>query len=259
MKEELKLVLRDAIARNVGAVLSLPSAGMLRHCKSRFLLEAENGFWLESVPAEQALIEQLIESKRPVAVAFKAGAQKVIFGSPIVQRNPSLRVSKDIQLDAVCLLFPDQIKIVQRRGTYRVAIPEASALTVRIWRIPEEWDLRERPASTLEIKATLRDLSTSGLGATCPAASEGTPRLVENQKLRISLIDEDAKELVIAARMRYLQKTPAGFRMGVQFENLQGDFESRVTLTRLTSLVGALQRAELRRIHLGLTKKDAAS
>jgi len=52
--------LKDAIARNCGAVLSLPSAGMIRHHKTRFLAEAENGFWIEGAPeAERHLVEAL--------------------------------------------------------------------------------------------------------------------------------------------------------------------------------------------------------
>ena len=43
-------VLEAAVARNSGIVLSLPSAGMLRHLKSRFLGDAPEGIWLESAP-----------------------------------------------------------------------------------------------------------------------------------------------------------------------------------------------------------------
>ena len=42
-----------AIVRNAAVVLSLPSAGLLRHHKSRFLAETDEGFWVESVPAER--------------------------------------------------------------------------------------------------------------------------------------------------------------------------------------------------------------
>ena len=50
-------ILLDAITRGVSAVLSLPSAGILRHHKSRFLGEDQNGFWMEMVPGERPLIE----------------------------------------------------------------------------------------------------------------------------------------------------------------------------------------------------------
>src|SRR3954447_1041141 len=75
--------LLDAIARNAGAVLSLPSAGMLRHHKSRFLSESAGGFWVESAPGEAALIDSLIASQQPAGISFKNGHLKVVFASPI--------------------------------------------------------------------------------------------------------------------------------------------------------------------------------
>ncbi len=68
--------------RNVGAALSLPSAGMLRHSKSRFLNSTDEGFLVESPPEEQALIAQLIAEKRPVGISFKHGAHMAMFASP---------------------------------------------------------------------------------------------------------------------------------------------------------------------------------
>src|SRR5687767_14727885 len=90
-------MLREAIARNCGVVLSLPSAGMLRHHRSRFLAEAvpesdpaapSNSFWLESVPSERPLLDELVASQKPVGVSFKGVGGKVVFASPIVRREP---------------------------------------------------------------------------------------------------------------------------------------------------------------------------
>jgi len=53
MADNNEEILRQAIARNLGAVLSLPSAGMLRHCKSRFLSELDGGILFESPAAKR--------------------------------------------------------------------------------------------------------------------------------------------------------------------------------------------------------------
>jgi len=47
MTESDNQILGEAIERNSPLVLSLPSAGMLHHHRSRFLGPAEEGFWIE--------------------------------------------------------------------------------------------------------------------------------------------------------------------------------------------------------------------
>ena len=65
-------ILTDAIARNSALVLSLPSAGMLRHHKSRFLAEDEGGFWIEAMPGDEALVTELINTQTSVGISFRA-------------------------------------------------------------------------------------------------------------------------------------------------------------------------------------------
>ena len=60
MAESTRDMLTLAVERNSATVLSLPSAGMFRHHKTRFLSEVSEGVWIESVPSEQALIDELI-------------------------------------------------------------------------------------------------------------------------------------------------------------------------------------------------------
>src|SRR5438270_224321 len=78
MPNENYEMLKDAIARNSGAVLALPSAGLVRHHKTRFLGEEENGFWIESTPQERPLLDTLMLEDAPVGVAFKAGNASII-------------------------------------------------------------------------------------------------------------------------------------------------------------------------------------
>ena len=49
---------------NARLVLSLPSAGLLRHHKSRFLAIAADGIWIECPPDDRALIDDLIDLSR---------------------------------------------------------------------------------------------------------------------------------------------------------------------------------------------------
>ncbi len=87
-------LLQEAIARNMGVVLSLPSAGMLRHHKSRFLTEMDGGFLLEAPPAEHLLVEALITSKQSCGVAFKKDHNKIIFAAAIRARQPEYRFKR---------------------------------------------------------------------------------------------------------------------------------------------------------------------
>src|SRR5688500_16984836 len=116
------VILRDAIARNAGAVLSLPSAGMLRHHKSRFLADSsagadgaggDAGFWIESAPGEAALIDSLIVTRQHAGLSFKNGHLKVVFGTQLLRRQSGYRINADTQVEAVLLAFPAEIKAIQ--------------------------------------------------------------------------------------------------------------------------------------------------
>src|SRR5438067_13505182 len=88
-------ILSDAVARNTAVVPSLPSAGMLRHCKTRVLGNTDDGVWLESIPAEHVLIEELVTTAQPCGVSFKCGDQKVSFAAKVMKLEPAYRVNAD--------------------------------------------------------------------------------------------------------------------------------------------------------------------
>src|SRR4051794_33293637 len=111
-------ILTDAIARNSAIVLSLPSAGMLRHHKSRFLAETQTGFWIESVAEDRQLVDDLINKKAPVGISFRNGAQKVTFAVPIMERQSEFKVNAQTIVEAIQLMFPADVKAVQRRNNY---------------------------------------------------------------------------------------------------------------------------------------------
>src|SRR5215212_9497728 len=119
-------ILNAAIARNGGIVLSLPSAGLLRHHKSRFLSESPEGFWVESIPSEKPLVEELIRTGQPAGISFKAGTTKVVFTTPVMRLDLAYRVNDETEIPALLMAMPAEVKAIQRRHNYRVAVPVGS-------------------------------------------------------------------------------------------------------------------------------------
>lgn len=246
-------VLEAAVARNSGIVLSLPSAGMLRHLKSRFLGDAPEGIWLESAPAEAALVDSLIENARPVGISFKNGDNKAVFSSLPLRRDTAYRINADTTVEAVLIRNPEDVKVVQRRNTYRVRVPEEYDLSARIWRIGKEVDLRDRPLAATEVQTQLIDISIGGMGVTL-RGNDGQPPVISTEdRLRIELTVQ-GEPIVIEGRLRYHSKPLKGdtCRAGVQFQALQDDIEGRRITALLTRMLGELQRLELRRHRLGM-------
>jgi c-di-GMP-binding flagellar brake protein YcgR len=244
--------LTDAIARNAGIVLSLPSAGMLRHHKSRFLAEGRGGFWVEAAHHDGPLIDALAVSQQPAGISFKAGQLKVVFPATVLQRDPTYKINATTHVPAVLLTMPAEVKVIQRRNNYRVKIPLGGELIVRTWRIAEHAYLGDRPMHAQEVTCELRDLSVSGIGVVFRGKDGEPPRVSTEDRLRIELSHGENK-MLLEGRMRYpvkpLRKTDV--RAGVQFQALQDDLDGRQILAQLTRIVGELQRDEVRRFRLG--------
>lgn len=253
MAENNTDMLKEAIARNAGIVLSLPSAGMLRHHKSRFLAEAPGGFYVESVPAEAMLIDALVMTGQPAGISFKNGHLKVVFACPIKQRQATYRINATTEVEAVLMPFPTDVKAIQRRNNYRVKIPAGAEFSTRIWRIPEHAYLGDRPMAAQEIGCELRDISIGGVGVTFKG-KDGEPAKVSSaDRLRIELSHPGGK-ILVEGRMRHPvePKKENQMRAGVQFKTLEGNLDGRQILAQLTRIVGELQRDEVRRLRLGL-------
>jgi c-di-GMP-binding flagellar brake protein YcgR len=247
-------LLREAIARNAAAVLSLPSAGLLRHHKSRFLADAGDGFWMESVPAERLLVDELVGSRRPVGISFKSGTNKVVFTTPISHREPQYRVNALTVVEAILLPIPAQVKSIQRRSNYRVKVLPASALTVRVWRIAEKAYLGDRPMAAQGVDAELRDISLGGVGVTFVGRDGQPPKVSAGDRLRIELTHNGGAALLVEGRLRHPDEPfgPGANPAGIQFVSLDGDLEGRQKLAQLTRIVGELHREEVRRARRGL-------
>jgi c-di-GMP-binding flagellar brake protein YcgR len=247
-------MLADAIARNSAMVLSLPSAGMLRHHKSRFLSQEDGNFWVESAPDDRKLIDELINSQQPVGVSFKAQNKTVAFAVPIVSRNGEFRVNAETTLEALLLKYPENIKAIQRRNNYRVSIIKGTELSARVWRIPEHVYLKDRPLAAAELSVQVRDLSLGGMGVNVLPKNNEPPKIVAGERLRIQLA-YNGEDMLIEGRMLHSKPTgkPEPIRGGIQFKKLEHDIEGRQTLATLTKIVGELQREEVRRTRLGIS------
>ncbi len=247
-------MLAEAIARNSAMVLSLPSAGMLRHHKSRFLSEQEGNFWVESAPDDRVLIDELIGTQAPIGISFKAQHKTVAFAVPIVSRNAEFRVNNETVLEALLLKYPENIKAIQRRNNYRVAIAKGTEFTLRMWRIPEHAYLKDRPLAAAELSVQARDLSIGGMGVTFLPKNNEPPKVLPGERLRIQMT-YNGEEMILEGRMLHPKPTdkPEPIRGGVQFKKLEHDLEGRQTLASLTKIVGELQREEVRRMRLGIS------
>jgi c-di-GMP-binding flagellar brake protein YcgR len=248
-------ILTEAIARNGGIVLSLPSAGMLRHHKSRFLGEDETGFWVEAMQEDRILLDALMNDQIPVGVSFRAGPQKVSFAVPMLQRCPEFKMNAQLTLEAIQLSFPADVKAVQRRSNYRVCVPEDSELRVRLWRVPEHVIITDKPQASQELITTVRDISIGGVGVMLQGRNSEPAKVLVGERLRLALHYKEMDELVLEGRVRFLpcQGISGPARAGIQFKKLENNLEGRQTLAALTRIIGELQRAEVRRIRLGTT------
>jgi c-di-GMP-binding flagellar brake protein YcgR len=253
MSEAVIQQLQDAIARNTAAVLSLPSAGMLRHQKSRFLAIADDGFWMECDPAQAPLVDELIDTGKPVGISYKAGQLKTVFASVALERQAEYHINHDTTVFAIRLKMPAEIKQMQRRQSYRVRVPADYDLKVDIWRIAARAVLRDKPSSTQRIQAELIDLSTGGLGVLFIGEDGQKPKVCVEDRLRIVLATRET-EVLIEGMMKFPlpSKDPSRIRCGIQFKALENDLEGRQNLAKLTKIVGELQRHEARRARMGV-------
>lgn len=241
-------VLADAVVRNSAMILSLPSAGMLRHHKSRFLSMEDGKIWVEGAPSDRALVEELIASGTRAGVSFKTGTRMINFSTTVLRRMPDYRMNGDVTLEAILLAQPPEIESIQRRNSYRVCVPDSCDIVARAWRLTEHAVLRDRPLASTELLIKLVDISAGGIGVILSAKNEDGIKISRDERLRVEISYEGALVLV-EGRMRL----PAKFdpyvktRAGIAFKKLESNLEGRQSLAMLTKIVGDLQRDEVRR------------
>jgi len=241
-------LLREAIARNAAAVLTLPGEGSLRHCKSRLLASDSEGLWIKSDPSHETLIQGLIAQPAPVAVSFKSARQRLSFATTILRHDDQFHIDDSTVLPALLIEAPQQLQSVQRRADYRVSVSSEAELHVRAWRISDRADIRDQPTGRAELGVEVRDLSRGGMGVTFRSLQPKEPlRVVQGERLRIVLrFGKD--ELLLEGRVRHLPPVRLNEPVvgGVQFARLNQDVKGRQKQAALTRIVGALQRQEVR-------------
>ncbi len=253
MDAKARAELDRAVARNVALVLSLPSAGMMRHCKSRFLDCDDGGIVIESVRSERILLESLAGTGALAAVSFKSAFDRVMFAAPIARLLDDHPISAELSADALLVGFPQSVKIIHRRTHYRVALGTGADWSIRVWRMPPRARLGDRPATGSQVMAELLDLSVGGAGVILVGQEGAAPKVDPGDRLRVEL-SRGEQTLLIEGKMRLPARGPRPDRVraGLQFIGLETDMTGRQTSALLTRIVGELQREELRRTRLGL-------
>jgi c-di-GMP-binding flagellar brake protein YcgR len=254
MAKDAHEILSEAVERNSAIVLSLPSAGMLRHHKSRFLGETDQGVWVELIPAERVLIDSLIAESKPCGVSFKVGDQKISFLGKPLQVEMEYRVNDQTVLPALLLERPTDVKAIQRRNNYRVRVPQDCDLKLQVWRIPETVRVKDKPNRAAELSVKLCDISVGGLGVALHPIDGQPPKVLPGERLRVFLQNGESEAMIIEGRLRSSRPMPGSdvVQTGIQFKGLQEGMEGRQTLSELTAIIGELQRAEVRRHRLGV-------
>ncbi len=252
LPDDTKKVLGEAIARNSAAVLTLPSAGMVRHYRTRFLAETPEGIWVEGVPTERPLIDSLVITGQVCGVAFKVGASKLAITVPLLQRRMDYQVNAELTVEAVLLGLPQQVKSVQRRSNYRVGVQSDAGLAVRVWRIAEHAVLRDRPSASAEVSASIRDISLGGTGLRFEGADNQRPKVSVGERLRVVIQNNDQELLLegVVVNLREMMNQRNLLLGGVKFANIEKGMEGRQMLAALSKIVGQLQREEARRNRL---------
>ncbi len=245
--------LKDAIARNAGAVLSLPSTGALRHFKSRFLgVCGSDAFWAQWVSSDHSLVEGLPDGGRPAGVSFINGTVKATFVTHVRRLDAAHQVGATT-VAAVLMAMPTAVTLTQRRRDYRVEVPPDSGITVKVWRIAGRAYLYDLPMPSQQVKCELRDLSLGGIGVTFSGVHGQPPNVSEGDRLRVEVSNRETS-VFLEGRMRRptapLDPDPSVIRTGIVFTQSDQDIEGRQAQAVLTRFIGQLQRDEVRRIRI---------
>ena len=176
MTDKRAAIVHDGVARGVSVLLSLPSAGMFRNHKSRFICDLEGGILVRAPAKDRTLIAELVRDKKPCVISFRKGIYNIIFAAPIRRIEPRWRLNDHAVLDALLMEFPAEIKVTQRRAHHRIEIPPHTEIAVRVFRMVRDQDLKAEPLPNTEVTAEVRNISVGGLGVKLIGSGERSPR-----------------------------------------------------------------------------------
>lgn len=245
---ENQQLLSDAIERNTSTVLSIPSAGIVRHFKSRFVGADAQGIWIELPADARELLNEQLQRRMPLAVSFIPRNRRLTFVTDILRVDEQYKLNAETMLQAVLLAHPKELRGVQRRSNYRVAVAPESELKARIWIIGEQDPIEVAPISVRELKSEVMDLSVGGIGVRLLPSPAGDRKIVVDQRLRIELKLPTGESLLLDGRVRALRKGDDPSCLGIAFKKMDDTMDCRRALATLTRLVGELQRDEVRRV-----------
>jgi hypothetical protein len=254
-------MLREAIARGAALVLSLPRPdGSLRHHKSHFIADAGDGGWVAAVAEEPGVVDGVIARGEPIGVTFRSGEHRCTFVTTALHlerafRHPGAAAAHDGDAPGAALLiaFPTEVRAVQRRKNFRVPVTAASELQVKLWTMPEQATLRDRPVAAREILCEPRDISVGGIGVTIRPGAGKLQSVATGDRVRVQLTLRGTV-VVLEGRLRYPPRASADgpVRAGVQFRTLDDGRDDRLAASQLNKIVNELQREQIRRRKLGL-------
>ena len=258
LRDNERAVLSEAAARNVPLVLSVPTADGLRHSKSRFLQMGSDAIWIESVASEKARLVNLVQDRSTVGVTFKFGPVKFLFSSLLVSASDRYRFNAECAaVPALRLRLPGELKTIQRRAAYRTGVGSRD-LSVTVWRIGPDADLRANVPVSQQLPVEALDLSLGGLGVMLRPV-RGQPAVVTpGQRLRAELHSAEGT-ILLEGRLRGGRTAdPSGALLaGIQWVLPQEAFQANQLTGHLEKLVNRLQRQELRRGKFGTLRSGS--
>jgi len=248
MNSPAEAFLHEAVERGSAMVLTLPSGGMLRHYKSRFLGSDALGIWVEADIGEIPLLNALIAAGTPVGVSCKLGPEKLKFVAPIVRLDAALVISAASCVFPILIKHPKQVELRQRRNDYRICITSPDEVGAQAWQIPEHVYLGDRPTAKQSLNLELSDLSIGGIGFMVTPKKANPPRVTEGERLRVSL-SAQGSTILVEARVAFAMPDEAemNIQCGAGFAHLERDVDGRQKLAWLGKIIGQLQRDEVKR------------
>jgi c-di-GMP-binding flagellar brake protein YcgR len=200
-------------------------------------------------------IDQVIASGINCGISFRNGETKLVFSTLAMRRDAQHRINDKLNVEALLMRRPAQVKSVQRRDHYRAHIPLNSPWpAVKVWRMGMKAELSDRPMDAQAIHTQIRDLSATGMGAIFSGEGNAPPKFTPSDRLRIEL-NNQGQILLLEGKIRYPLQPPTepSVRVGIQFAGLDDTVENRKIKSDLIRLVGDLQREEIRRHRMGLS------
>jgi len=237
-------LLADAVHQKARLVLT---------CRGSEGWETHKSRLLDMAPARRALVvahPDEIEAEtfelacgEQVGVAFRHHSRKCLFATSVVgRRQPRRHATRSSGPKALLLGWPEQIEQLQRRVYYRVPIPAASPIDVRIWSGGLSSPTQDPPATSKAVTGRLLDLSVGGMCVAIAQADD--PRFRTNALVGAEFRPETGRSsIALEACFRHAQ--PLGrdrLSLGFQFIGLEVSSDGASLLARLACVVSRLQR-----------------